>query len=252
MHPQHSTSCFSCPAQRTMPSRTSRSGRTLESRIALRNQADRAESAWILLDGRDGIVNPDHQRAYALVSDQEYADCCHCQGVLARCLMGGYGCIRDVRQGVHLARKSADAGSMYGQYIYAYYLEFRTKDPDPYQAKELYKKATDQGLDFAHIMKKQAHAPSTPACDHTAPPPAPKHSSCPHGRRKSICRECKGGGICKHSLQRRWCKVCKPPGSGGARCEHGKQTSRCVKCKGSGVCEHSRLKHRCKQCKQCK
>jgi hypothetical protein len=55
-----------------------------------------------------------------------------------------------------------------------------------------------------------------------------------------------------HSLQRRWCKTCRPPGSGGARCEHGKQMSRCVKCKGSGVCEHSRLKHRCKQCKKCK
>jgi hypothetical protein len=235
-----------------------------------------AHLAWRLLDGLG--CTKDHDRAYGIVANQ---DCIHCKGVLARCLVGGYGVLKDVRQGSVLAQESAEAESKYGQYIWGWLLDFKQSGGDKKKARECYQLATRQGLDFSHIVHQ---APSTPArkfpntASRTASRPIPsvlqqpQHPSaisfnrrsrpqqpkqtktfapgqCCHGKRKSFCRECKGGGICKHDKQRQWCVQCKPLGT-GARCIHGKQKSRCVDCGGSGICAHRKLKHRCAICKK--
>ena len=43
--------------------------------------------------------------------------CHHCQGVMARCLLNGYGCVRDEERSLELARESSGKGSRYGQYV---------------------------------------------------------------------------------------------------------------------------------------
>ena len=69
----------------------------------------------MLINGREGVAQ-DRERAFALVEEGARLDCHHCQGMMARCYLGGYGCGKDADRSVALARTSAARGSKYGQY----------------------------------------------------------------------------------------------------------------------------------------
>ena len=53
----------------------------------------------------------DAARAFQLVEQGARLRCCHCQGMMSRCLAGGFGCAKDSEQSRKLARDSAAAGS---------------------------------------------------------------------------------------------------------------------------------------------
>ena len=155
MYQQPLSSSISYPVQRVARSarlqiqQLAKHVASLEVAVSKGEQAARAELAWFLLDGRDGIIDRDRQRAYELVAGQ---NCVDCEGVLARCLIGGYGVLKNVREGEKLAEKSAQSGSKYGQYIWGWMLEFRRRDKA--KANEYYEKASSQGLDFSHIRQQ--------------------------------------------------------------------------------------------------
>jgi TPR repeat protein len=76
----------------------------------------RADLAWILTDGRQGVPK-NCQKAYQLVEQGARLKCCHCKGALSRCLAGAFGCLKDPERCRQLAHESASAGSKYGQYM---------------------------------------------------------------------------------------------------------------------------------------
>jgi TPR repeat protein len=84
--------------------------------ISFGHLPSRADLAWILTDGRQGVPK-NCQKAFQLVEQGARLKCCHCQGALSRCLAGGFGCAKDPERCRQLARESAAAGSRYGQYM---------------------------------------------------------------------------------------------------------------------------------------
>jgi TPR repeat protein len=84
--------------------------------ISFGHLPSRADLAWILTDGRQGVPK-NCQRAFQLVEQGARLKCSHCLGGLARCLAGGFGCAKDPERCLQLARESAAAGSRYGQYM---------------------------------------------------------------------------------------------------------------------------------------
>ncbi len=74
----------------------------------------RAALADMLLDGREGVAM-DKKRAFELAEEGARLDCHDCQGVVARCYWGGFGCSADEPRSLALARASAGKGSKYGQ-----------------------------------------------------------------------------------------------------------------------------------------
>ena len=74
----------------------------------------RADLADMLLWGREGVAK-DQNRAFELAEEGALLGCHHCQGVLALCYRGGYGCSKDAARSLALARASAGKGSKYGQ-----------------------------------------------------------------------------------------------------------------------------------------
>ena len=75
----------------------------------------RADFADMLIEGREGVA-VNHRRAFVVVEDGARLGCHHCQGMMSRCYLGGYGCGKDADRSVALARTSAARGSKYGQY----------------------------------------------------------------------------------------------------------------------------------------
>jgi TPR repeat protein len=74
----------------------------------------RAELADMLIEGREGVA-VDRKRAFGLVEEGARLRCHHCQGVLARCYLFGFGCAKDAARSLALARASAGKSSKYGQ-----------------------------------------------------------------------------------------------------------------------------------------
>ena len=106
----------------------------------------RALKAWMLLG-----VAKDYNGAFELVEEGARLGCHHCQGVMARCYMGGHGCVRDAARSLELARESSEKGSRYGQntlgLLYKYGLGGVAQDYA--QAVAFYRLAAAQNLDAA-------------------------------------------------------------------------------------------------------
>ncbi len=67
----------------------------------------RAELADMLFEGREGVA-VDRKRACGMVEEGARLSCHHCQGVLARYYLFGFGCAKDAARSLALARASAD------------------------------------------------------------------------------------------------------------------------------------------------
>ncbi len=76
-----------------------------------------ALKAWLLIEGREGSA-VDHKRGFELAEEGARLGGHLCQGVLAYCYFGGFGCEEDEAQSLELARKSSGSGlgSRYGQH----------------------------------------------------------------------------------------------------------------------------------------
>jgi len=85
--------------------------------------------------------------------------CHHCQGVVAYCYSGGYGCVEDEARSLELARESSGRGSKYGQVTLAGLMFFsqRGLDSDSVQGLALYRLAAAQGLDEAQCSLGNIH-----------------------------------------------------------------------------------------------
>ena len=58
----------------------------------------------------------DRKRGFELAEEGARLGCCHCQGVMASCYWGGFGCSKDAARSLALARASAGEGSKHGQW----------------------------------------------------------------------------------------------------------------------------------------
>jgi len=105
----------------------------------------RAELAWLLLWGRDGVPE-DKQMAFRLAFEGAQQGCDHSCGVLAVCFAWGAGCVKDSSRAMQLASKSVAAGSRYGQYAMGR-LHFDAQDDS--RAAGLFRLAAAQRLDAA-------------------------------------------------------------------------------------------------------
>jgi TPR repeat protein len=133
------------------------SGQCAAAMVALKLAVDlghlpsRALMAWMLLDGREGVAK-DECAAFKLVDEGARLGCHHCQGVMARCYWGGFGCIIYHALSVKLARESSESGSRYGQCMLGWWYWHGRGGlaPDFTQALALYRLAAAQNLDDAH------------------------------------------------------------------------------------------------------
>jgi TPR repeat protein len=110
----------------------------------------RALKAWLLIDGREGVAQ-DRNRAFELAEEGTRSGCHHCQGVMARCYRGGYGCVINEAQSFKLARESSGKSSRYGQCALGLLYDCRNEDvaQDFSQAVALYRLAAAQNFDGA-------------------------------------------------------------------------------------------------------
>jgi TPR repeat protein len=76
--------------------------------------ASHAHEAWLLIYGKEDVAI-NRERAFELAEEGVRLGCFHCQGVLAYCFWGGYGCDADVARSLELAIQSCEKGSKYGQ-----------------------------------------------------------------------------------------------------------------------------------------
>ena len=127
----------------------------LQRAIDLGHLPSRALMAWLLIDGREGIVR-DPKRAFQLAEEGARLGCHHCQGVMAYCYKGdtytsaGFGCDKDVALSLVLARESSWRGSRYGKYTLGkFYFCAGRHAQDWAQALMFYRLAAAQGLDAA-------------------------------------------------------------------------------------------------------
>ena len=70
----------------------------------------------MLQEGRPGLPS-DHPRSFKLASAGAAMGCAHSKGVLSQCLITGVSVAVDRAQGLALARESAAAGSLFGQFV---------------------------------------------------------------------------------------------------------------------------------------
>ena len=110
----------------------------------------RAFKAWMLIVGREGVAQ-DRLKAFELVEEGASLGCHHCQGVLAWCYWGGWGCQKDEARSLELACDSSGKGSRYGQCILGMLYEFSKGGiaRDSAQALALYRLAAEQNFDEA-------------------------------------------------------------------------------------------------------
>jgi len=99
----------------------------------------RALMAWLLIDGREGIAR-NWSVSFQLAEDGARLGCHHCQGMMAYCYWGGFGCTKDESQSLQLARESSLLGSRYGQLALGEHLS-------PTNAVACFRLAAAQGLD---------------------------------------------------------------------------------------------------------
>jgi TPR repeat protein len=104
----------------------------------------------MLLWGREGVAQ-DRKRAFELAEEGTLLGCHHCQGVMARCCLAGFGCSLDAARSLALGRASAGKGSKYGQRTLGYL--YRSGDGGVVQdyaaAVVQYRLAAAQGYDLA-------------------------------------------------------------------------------------------------------
>jgi len=117
--------------------------------IEFGDMPSRALNAWLLIDGREGVVC-DENSAFVLVAEGARAGCHHCQGVLARCYLRG-GVWKDEARSLELARESARNRSRYGQEMlgHFYLLGLVGLAVDYAQAFAFHQLAAQQNLDAA-------------------------------------------------------------------------------------------------------
>ena len=86
----------------------------LQQAIGLGLLSAHAHEAWLLIYGRED-VSMNQERAFQLAEEGVRLGCYHCQGVLAYCYWGGYGCDANETRSLELAIESSNKGSKYGQ-----------------------------------------------------------------------------------------------------------------------------------------
>ncbi len=125
----------------------------LEQLIVLGHLQSRADLAWILLDGREGVLKHP-KRAFELVQHGASLGCSHCIGVAASCHWGGLGCEVNKPLSWQMASASAAGGSRYGFWMLG--VMHRLGDggaPQDYQqALQLFNMAAVLNLDAAQFM----------------------------------------------------------------------------------------------------
>jgi TPR repeat protein len=85
----------------------------LEHFVLLGHLQSFADLAWLLLDGREGVVE-DPNRGFQLAEQGASLGCLHCTGVLGFCYWAGLGCAIDKSLSLQLACASAAGDSRYG------------------------------------------------------------------------------------------------------------------------------------------
>jgi len=118
--------------------------------IYLGHLPSRALKAWLLIDGREGVVK-DRKKAFQLAEEGTRLGCHHCQGVIALCYWCGYCCDKNEVWSLELAHKSSGSGSKYGLLMLGllHYQGGRFLAQDYTQAVAFYRMAATQGLDGA-------------------------------------------------------------------------------------------------------
>jgi TPR repeat protein len=132
----------------------------LQQAIDLGHLPSRALYAWLLFDGGRVGVPEDLDRACKLVEEASRLGCPDCQGVMARCHLGGIGCVGDDKKSLELAQKSSEKNSMYGHLVLSTFYEYgrgcvRT---DFVEADRLERLAAKQKLDMALFCQGVKHA----------------------------------------------------------------------------------------------
>ena len=116
--------------------------------VYLGHLPSRALKAWMLFHGREGVAE-DCNGAFELVEEGARLGCHHCQGVMAWCYFGGYGCVRDEERSLELARESSGKGSRYGQYMLGHVYQWGEGIINYAKALALYRLAAAQNFDEA-------------------------------------------------------------------------------------------------------
>jgi len=124
----------------------------LQQAVGLGHVPSRADLADMIIDGREGVAK-DQKRGLALAEEGARLGCGHCQGVMARCYWGGYGCSKDAARSLELARASAGEGSKYGQWALGWLYQKGEGGvaQDYAQALAQYRLAAAQGYGTAQI-----------------------------------------------------------------------------------------------------
>jgi TPR repeat protein len=114
----------------------------------LGHMPSRAQLAWILVAGREGVV-ANERRAFELAQEGVDYGCVDCMGVLSYCLLFGVGCSRSVERSLELAQYSAERCSRYGQYMLGcmYHYGATGFQCDIDAAAEYYRLSASQHLD---------------------------------------------------------------------------------------------------------
>jgi TPR repeat protein len=132
------------------------SGQCAAAAVALKLAIDvghlpsRALMAHMLITIREGVAH-DSKAAFMLAEEGARLGCHHCQGVMSRCYMWGFGCEVDEERSVELARESSGKGSRYGQNMLGEFYQYGVGGvaQDYAQAVALYRLAAAQNLDDA-------------------------------------------------------------------------------------------------------
>ncbi len=125
----------------------------LQKAITLGHSHSRALLAQMMIHGREGVAQ-DRNSAFELVDEGARLGCHHCQGVLAVCYRGGYGCAIDFVRSLELARESSGKGSRYGQFVLGGFYQYGIGGVayDFAQALALYRLAAAQNFDEAQFI----------------------------------------------------------------------------------------------------
>ena len=140
------------------------SGRCAAALVPLQRAIDfgdfpsRALKAWLLFDGREGVVK-EEQRAFEIAQEGASFGCHHCHGVVVSCYVQGFVTAvvseaYDARM-LAVARDSSARGSRYGQLALGMMHEWPwggSLAVDYTTAATLYRLAAAQGLDAAQFM----------------------------------------------------------------------------------------------------
>jgi TPR repeat protein len=131
----------------------------LQLAIELGHLPSRAHMAWLLINGRKGVVK-DPRKGFELAEEGVRLDCSECKGVVAECYKGDFcscsivpGLVVNEKLSLQLARDSSDKDSRYGKIVWGKFCLFggaQQKEDIP-KALELLTSAAAQGLEEALI-----------------------------------------------------------------------------------------------------